>query len=43
MARAIALAAPYRDASLEALRIAIVYGCAIALIAAGHVLPSLPI
>jgi hypothetical protein len=35
MARAIALAAPIRSASLEALRLAVVYGCGLALIAAG--------
>jgi hypothetical protein len=35
MARAIAFAQPVRVASLEALRLAVVYGCAAALIAAG--------
>jgi hypothetical protein len=35
MARAIALVQPLRTASLEALRLAVVYGCAAALIAAG--------
>lgn len=35
MAHAIALAQPFRAASLEALRLAVVYGCVAALIAAG--------
>jgi hypothetical protein len=35
MARTIALAQPLRAASLEALRLAVVYGCGLALIAAG--------
>lgn len=39
MARAFALAAPLRSASLEALRMLIVCGCAAVLIAAGHALP----
>lgn len=41
MTKALALAIPTRDLALEALRMAIVYGCALALIAAGPVLPAL--
>jgi hypothetical protein len=39
MARAIALATTIRSAPLEALRLAIVCGCALALIAAKQALP----
>jgi hypothetical protein len=39
MARAIALARTIEHSALDALRIAIVSGCAIALIAAGHFTP----
>jgi hypothetical protein len=35
MTRAIALAAPLREVSLDAARLAVVHGCAIALIVAG--------
>lgn len=43
MARAVALAAPLRSASFEALRVLVVCGCALALIAAGDALPFLPL
>jgi len=41
MAHAIALAATARTAPLEALRVLVVCGCALALILAGPALPSL--
>lgn len=41
MNKAIALARRYEAQSLETLRVALVSGCAIALIAAGQVLPAL--
>ncbi|HEX8058255.1 MAG TPA: hypothetical protein VF481_16440 [Novosphingobium sp.] len=41
MARVIALARTARQEPLEALRVVIVCGCALALIAAGHALPFL--
>jgi hypothetical protein len=41
MAQAIALATTVRTAPLEALRVLVVCGCALALIAAGQVLPSI--
>lgn len=39
MARALALPANLRAASLEAARLVVVYGCALALIAAGRAFP----
>jgi hypothetical protein len=41
MARAIALARSVRAVPLEAVRLGIVYGCALALIAAARALPAI--
>ena len=41
MAKVLASAVPTRDRALEALRLAIVYGCALALVAAGPAFPAL--